>query len=493
MPNLKFHSHTLPASAHSITPIEGGYLLGGPQVALLHPYGSTQFYRHGFHSWSLTSWLELQNPLPVPSVRPMWPHIDDPRLLEAYPFTGSDVGALQSPDGKVLLLGALTPGAQVSADEQVLRGSYESASLFTTSLEWFAAYGPEEQVFARYAALLGERLGRCPERPAPRVWCSWYGLYTNINEENILAALDGVRGLPFDVFQLDDGWEPAIGDWEANAKFPAGMAALADRIRAHGFTPGIWLAPFIVQPKSNLFQQHRDWLLHDTAGNLVPAGHNWGETFYALDVTHPDVQFWLAGLFDKLRSWGYDYLKIDFLYAAALPGVRCHQMPREMAYREGLRIIRQAACDDAYILVCGSPILASLGLADGMRIGPDVAPFWDNDDRSRHLHDLTGPSALNALRTSLHRLWLGPQIHIDPDVVYFRERYNLLGAQERGYIQDLARIANFRATSDLPHWLDPEERSALHSFLEERPAIQRLSRYQYRIGERTVDFGFVNL
>jgi alpha-galactosidase len=78
-----------------------------------------------------------------------------------------------------------------------------------------------------------------------------------------------------------------------------------------------------------------------------------------------------------VRSWGYQYLKLDFLYIGGLIGRRHNAVPREEAYRNDLRVIREAA-GDAYILACGAPILASLGLCDGIRIGPDVSPFWLN-------------------------------------------------------------------------------------------------------------------
>jgi len=189
-----------------------------------------------------------------------------------------------------------------------------------------------------------------------------------------------------------------------------------------------------------------------------------------------------------VRGWGYRYLKLDFLYAAALPGHRHAGEAREDAYREALRILREAAGDEVYILACGAPIIASLGLVDGLRIGPDVAPYWDNEDRRIFLHDPTGPSAYNALRTSLHRLWLKPLVHTDPDVVYFRTRYNLLTPAQRSVLQDLALVAGFKATSDPPEWLDGEEREQLKAWLEANPPVEQTGPHTFKIGEREVNF-----
>ena len=107
---------------------------------------------------------------------------------------------------------------------------------------------------------------------------------------------DELDDLPFEVFQVDDGWQVNIGDWLANNKFPSGMQALADKIRACGRTPGLWLAPFLGVPSSSLLRQHPDWFLHDADGGLVSAGFNWGEQLYALDTTHPEVLDWLRAL-----------------------------------------------------------------------------------------------------------------------------------------------------------------------------------------------------
>lgn len=79
-------------------------------------------------------------------------------------------------------------------------------------------------------------------------------------------------------------------------------------------------------------------------------------------------------------------------------------------------------------------------------------------------------------------------MHTDPDVVYFRERYNLLLPHERAALQALAHVAGFKATSDLPHWLDPHERAALRAFLEAQPAVERLSYTAFTVGGQPLDF-----
>ena len=298
----------------------------------------------------------------------------------------------------------------------------------------------------------------------PKIWSSWYSFYTHISEQNLGKVLHDLGDLPFDIFQVDDGWQVAIGDWIPNKKFSAGMDRFAAKIRPSGRAPGIWLAPFITVPSSTFFRQHPNWLLRDEKGNLVSAGFNWGEPLYALDTTIPAVLEWLSALMTRIRAWGYDYVKLDFLYAGALPGKRQKSMTREQAYRHALETIR-AALGDAYLLACGAPILPSIGLCDGLRSGPDVASHWDSYRDNKLLRNFAIPGTRNAIRTTVNRLWLKPLVHTDPDVVYFASSKNDLTSEQSRLLQNLALICDYKATSDIPSWLHAEERSKLESFL----------------------------
>jgi alpha-galactosidase len=469
-------------TADKFRPVTGGMVISGANATLQLPFPPKRYYRHGWQSWSPTGWIDVERPFAALHPAILRPQQVDPVYALNEKPNGSWLGAVESPDGDIILLGALGLDAHVELDGQTLHGWYEQGGG-----EWFVANGPEQAVFSHYVALLSERLGKKRGKAIPRVWCSWYSLYTAITEERLLRILKNLGDLPFDVFQVDDGWQKGIGDWEANEKFPSGMDRLAARIRETGRTPGLWLAPLLIVPSSGIYREHSDWLLHDEKGELVSAGFNWGEPLYALDTTHPAALEWLAALMKKVRAWGYDYLKLDFLYAGALPGVRHNGMTREAGYRHGLKVIRQAL-GEAYLLTCGAPIFPSLGLCDGMRLGPDVAAYWDSNRDSRLLNNLAAPGVQNALRTMLHRLWLRPLVHADPDVVYFRTRENALSPEHMQILQDLAVITDFKATSDLPDWLTPEERATLADFLKAKPPIKQTGRYTFEIGGRSVDF-----
>jgi len=454
-------------------PVPGGVLLPPGRVAILHGLGDASFYRHGQNSWSPCGWRRLSEPpLRIPNPARMVT-ADDPEFDDPARHHGSAVAALRGPDGRTLLLGALgldTP--RLVADRDTLAGWYG-----TGGSEWFLAYGSEQEVFGAYTSLLASRFGTSSRR-AGNVWCSWYAYYENITETQLTKDLADLSGLPFDVVQIDDGWEEMVGDWAPNAKFPSGMRSLADRITDAGFTPGLWLAPFIALPGSRLARSRPELLLRDPAGQPVVAGYNWGGPYYALDLSREDARARVADLVRTVvEVWGFRYLKLDFINAAA--------RPNESVYRDALALIRETAGDDVYLLGSGAILLPSLGLLDGLRSGPDVAPMWDNYASA----DPSDATARNAVVNSVHRLWQSPLIEVDPDVVYFRSKLNLLTPQQIGWLRDLADVCGFRAVSDPPSWLTAAELEELRDYLDHKPAIRQLSRYRFTIDGREVDFG----
>jgi alpha-galactosidase len=458
-------------------------IVSGKSVTINLPFKPKQFFRNGWQSWSLASWIDTSTPLPVQKPRLLHAMQLDPTYAFHSNPHGSWVGAVEMDNENILMLGSLGLDAHVELNNNQLRGWYESGSG-----DWFVGYGTEQSIFARYAELLGERLGIAQNRTHPRVWCSWYSLYTAINEQILSKVIDSLGDLPFDTIQIDDGWQAAIGDWQANKKFPSGMTALSDKIKFTGRKAGLWLAPLIAVKSSRLFQDHPNWFLRDNHKKFVSAGFNWGEELYTLDTTYPEVLTWLAILMKQVSHWGFEYVKLDFLFGGGLPGHRYLDIPREAAYRNGLKVLREALGKNTFILACGAPILPSLGLCDALRIGPDVASEWENTRDAVLLYNPTIPSTRNAIRTSIHRRWLDSLVQTDPDVVYFRSMGCSLNDEQKSLLQDLAIICNFKATSDLPQWLNPDERKRFGSFLKANPKIKRLSRYAYQIDGRTVDF-----
>ncbi len=288
----------------------------------------------------------------------------------------------------------------------------------------------------RYAATTG--VGTI--RPAPTGWCSWYHYFAGVTAADMDENVDrmGELDLPIDVVQLDDGYEAQIGDWlELSERF-ASLEAVVARIRAAGRRAGVWVAPFLLGGKSRTLAEHPDWAIGgpDTP---VDAGRNWDQRVYALDTTHPGAQAYLRSVFGTLGDIGFDFLKIDFLYAGAMPGPRHAGVDPVTAYREGLRVIR-AAAGDAYVLGCGAPILPSVGLVDAMRISPDTAPEWEPPSG-----DLAHPSGRASILTGESRAFAHARFWVnDADCLIVRPAVE----RREALAEHVERFGGLRMSSD---------------------------------------------
>ena len=283
--------------------------------------------------------------------------------------------------------------------------------------------------------------------PSPTGWCSWYqfsseqytGTVTAEALESNLETLRSLRpNLPLQIFQIDDGYQAQIGDWFSfAATFPQGVAPLAEKIASNGLTPGLWLAPFIVHPKSRLAAEHPDWLLRGRLNRPVNAGFLWNTLATALDITHPDALGYASQVVQRaVHEWGFPYIKLDFLYAGALPGKRYDPtVTRAQALRAGIEALRAAAGEDAFLLGCGSPLGPAIGLVNAMRIGTDTHWTWYPDfDRLQTLvrQEPNLPSVLNSSRNAITRAPLHRRWWInDPDCLLLRENTPLTEAEVR--------------------------------------------------------------
>jgi len=430
--------------------------LAAGALALRSEPAAWRAFRHGWQSWTPTLSLSgAQRDIDV--MPPMHAPVDT--SSERGAFASEEVAALLDPDaGRSIVLGFVTARSQWTqvrirtgrreieavafADGAPLRpGETLWSERLLIDLE-----GNANDALARYAEALTREMGPCVPARVPTGWCSWYYYFQDVTEADVLKNLAFLREqrarLPFDCVQIDDGYQANIGDWTtANEKFPRGMGFLAEEIKRAGFTPGLWLAPFLAGETSRLYAEHPDWAIRDERGEPAPALWNWQQTNYGLDCTHPDAEAWLRELFRTVtRDWGYEYVKIDFLYGAALAGRRYDaDASRIEAYRRGLRAVRESV-DDRFVLGCGALMGASAGLVDGMRIGPDVAPWWRFNrpmpKRPGRPRASGVPSVENALRNVLSRAWMHGRLWAnDPDCLLVREDRTKLTLPE---VQSLA-------------------------------------------------------
>jgi alpha-galactosidase len=338
---------------------------------------------------------------------------------------------------------------------------------------------PDPDPGREYICAVARQMGVRTQLEPQLQWTHWYHFYQQISAEKFSANLDAITAIrsqaPFQVVQLDDGYQAAWGDWTTtNAKFPDGLAAVAQGVRQAGYTPGLWLAPFVVQPGSTIERQHPDWLLRDAHSRPINAGFYYQFFGRALDATHPAVQEHLGSLAETLtQRWGFGLLKLDFCCAGALPGRRYDpRATRAQALRRGLQVMRQAAGEQTFLLGCGCPFGPAIGVVDAMRIGPDTAPTWEPwfnwaPWATRLLRKEPSPPALrNNLRhvlnlSCLHRRWWWN----DPDCLLLRAQDTRLSdAEVRSSVTLVALSGGMLVDSDDLTRLPPE-RLALLSLL----------------------------
>ena len=290
----------------------------------------------------------------------------------------------------------------------------------------------------------------------PVGWCTWCHFFQSVTQDDVLTNLQWAKqnrdAIPLEIIQIDDGFQEEVGDWYdiKATSFPDGMDKLSAKIRDAGFRAGLWLAPFVAKPGARLLSEHPEWILCDSSGRSVNAGFIFESFSRALDVTHPEYLAYLKDLIATVvHDWGYDYLKLDFLYAGALPGA--HHDPtltRAQAFYRVLKVIREAAGEDVTLLGCGCPLGSGVGIFDCMRIGPDVAPCWRPSYRGIKYPFKNEPgmpatrSAILSIisRGMLHRRWWID----DPDCLLVRDVNTHLTEAE---VQSLATVISLSGGS----------------------------------------------
>jgi alpha-galactosidase len=329
-----------------------------------------------------------------------------------------------------------------------------------------------------WADALGTRENARRTAPYEAGWCPWYQYFHDITEATLRDNLAACEGWPIEVFQVDDGYQRAIGDWLAtNARFPSGLDRLATDISGAGFVPGLWLAPFLAAPESTVARAHAPWLARTSDGSApLPGMFNahWsqaqGGVVWALDTTHPEVRAHLVQLARDLRQQGWRYFKLDFTMAAAFEGT-FHDATRTPAerVRAGYDAFREGAGEDALILACGAPMGHVVGVADAARIGCDVAPTWGLGPDALPLgpYDPTQPSTRHALRDTLARSFMHRRLWVnDPDCVMLRRTDTALtDAQRRTWAHAVGLSGGLAVLSDDMARLDGEARALFDEVL----------------------------
>ena len=312
----------------------------------------------------------------------------------------------------------------------------------------------------------------------PAGWESWYNHYANINEKLIkddlenLTKSENIINNSFNtskIFQIDDGWEKALGDWQVREdRFPEGFTQITRDIEASGFIPGLWIAPFIIDSRSQTATEHPNWLLSDGKGNLVPAGYNplWGKkgTFYCLDLSRDDVIAHLVSVMDTvINKWGFRYIKLDFLYAGMLWGNYTQKTASYKIFSRAIQTITSKTTTKdgspvAY-LGCGVPFELSFKYLPLSRVGCDTYEKWKNPVMRMLRWNGRNEAYLNVVDTLGHALWNKTIFLNDPDVIFIRKDNCFLSDNQKFLIASVDGMFGSQLMySDDPGMAGEEER-----------------------------------
>ena len=137
---------------------------------------------------------------------------------------------------------------------------------------------------------------------------NWEATYFDFDEEKLIGLMDEAKKLGVDMFLLDDGWfankyprssdHQGLGDWiETADKLPNGIGRLTAEAKKHGIKFGIWIEPEMVNPKSELYEKHKDWVIH-----LPNREEYYFRNQMVLDLSNPAVQDYVFGVVDQLMT-----------------------------------------------------------------------------------------------------------------------------------------------------------------------------------------------
>ncbi len=158
----------------------------------------------------------------------------------------------------------------------------------------------------------------------PVVYNSWYSTYFDVNEGLLRKVADIAASLGVELFAIDDGWfgrrnndRAGLGDWDPNPeKFPRGLGPVIEHVHGLGMKFGIWVEPEMVNPDSDLYRAHPDWVIHFPGRPRSEQRHQ-----LVLNLARAEVKEHVFRVFDRLLSENaIDYVKWDMNREFSEPG-----------------------------------------------------------------------------------------------------------------------------------------------------------------------------
>ena len=219
---------------------------------------------------------------------------------------------------------------------------------------------------------------------------NWEATYFDFNEDKLVNIMDEAVALGVDMFLLDDGWfankyprssdRQGLGDWEETVtKLPNGIGKLVKEATDRGIKFGLWIEPEMVNPKSELYEKHKDWVIH-----LPNRDEYYFRNQMVLDLTNPKVQDFVFGVVDNLMT---NYPEISYMKwddNCSLLDYGSSYLPKNkqshlyIEYNRGLQKVLQR------IRAKYPELVMQLCAGGGARVNYGLLPyfdeFWTSDD-----------------------------------------------------------------------------------------------------------------
>jgi alpha-galactosidase len=179
-------------------------------------------------------------------------------------------------------------------------------------------------------------------KPRPVIYNSWEATEFRVDEAGQMAIAEKAASIGVDRFVMDDGWfgqrkddHAGLGDWYVNQdKFPHGLKPLIDKVHSLGMDFGLWVEPEMINPNSDLYRKHPDWVL-----NFPGRPRSESRNQLILNLARPDVRDYVEGFLDKLLTENdIAFLKWDYNRNWSEPG--WDQVPVDDQKRVYIEFIR---------------------------------------------------------------------------------------------------------------------------------------------------------
>lgn len=300
------------------------------------PYGGQYYLSHLSGRWA--GEFELQRTPLDPGLKVL----ESRRLTTSHhhnPWFALDRGAADEGSGEVWY-GALAWSGNWKISAEVT--SFASTRLSTGLNDWDFAWRLEAgETFTTPAAIAGYTQGgfgaasrslhdfvrsRLPHGPAPHkvLYNSWEATTFAVDRDSQARLAELAAAMGVELFVMDDGWfqgrnwdNAGLGDWWPDpAKFPTGLGPLIRRVNELGMDFGLWIEPEMVNPDSQLYRSHPDWVIHFPTRPRSEARNQ-----LILNLARPDVQDYLIETLDRLLTENnIRFIKWDMNRNASEPG-----------------------------------------------------------------------------------------------------------------------------------------------------------------------------